>query len=93
MAGAIDRFEKYSALVERDAQDAIRVNPEDIRSSYNPYSILLDLYETKGERSKEITLLKKLQTLFPGDRELEDRINELGALIGKQPQKVDSLGK
>jgi Protein O-mannosyl-transferase TMEM260-like len=94
MAGARDRYAKYSAIVEKDALAAIERDPMDVRSAYNPYRILLDIYETSGKYQKEVDILTKLQGLFPNERSLQVRISELQSTLSrKKLSEVDSLGK
>ncbi|MCL4511300.1 MAG: DUF2723 domain-containing protein [Bacteroidetes bacterium] len=94
LAGAKDKFEKFSTVVEKDAKAAIERNPMDIQSAYNPYRILLDIYEEKGEYQKEIGLLTKLQGMFPSEKSIQFKIQELQAMVkGRNNPEVDSLGK
>ncbi|OYV86775.1 MAG: hypothetical protein B7Z63_03475 [Ignavibacteriae bacterium 37-53-5] len=94
IAGARDRYARYSAIVEKDALAAIDRNPMDVRSAYNPYRILLDIYEEKGAYQKEIGLLSKLQDMFPGEKSIQFKIQELQAMVkGRNTPEVDSLGK
>ncbi len=84
MAGAKSQFDKYAATVEKDAQKAIEQNPGDVQTPYNPYRILLDLYDMQGAYQKEIDILKKLQRIFPQERSIQDRIFQLQELISMQ---------
>jgi hypothetical protein len=94
IAGDRKDFEKYSAIVERDALAAIQRNPMDVSSAYNPYRILLDLYDTQRDYNKELGLLSKLQPMFPNEKGIELRIKQLQSLIaGSAKAEVDSLGK
>ncbi len=94
IAGARDKYLKYSKIVEEDALAAIEHNPMDVRSAYNPYRILLDIYDVNAEYRKEIDLLTKLQGLFPNERSIQFRIRELQAILSaKKTPEVDSLGK
>ncbi len=94
IAGDRKDFDKYSSIVERDALAAIQRNPMDVSSSYNPYRILLDLYDTQRDYGKEIGLLSKLQSMFPNERGIEMRIKQLQSLMaGSAKAEVDSLGK
>ncbi|MCL5020332.1 MAG: DUF2723 domain-containing protein [Bacteroidetes bacterium] len=93
-AGARDKYDKYSSMVERDALAAIERNPMDVRSSYNPYRILIDMYDLKHEYQKEIDILEKLQSMFPAEKSIQYRISELQALVkAKTALGGDSLGK
>jgi hypothetical protein len=79
-AGDLGHFNKYAATVEQEALAAIQADPYDVRSQNNPYAILLDLYDTRKEYGKSIGLLEKLQGIFPTDRGLAARIEELKEL-------------
>ncbi len=80
-AGAMTQFHKYADVVEHDALAAIQENPHDVQSYYNPYRILLDLYEMGKDYQKSIDLLQKLQKIFPEERSISQRIAELQAMM------------
>ena len=80
MSGATTQFNKYADIVEHDALAAIQEDPTDVRSEYNPYVILLDIYDMKKEYRKSIDLLEKLRAMFPADRSIVERISELEKL-------------
>ncbi len=80
-AGAMTQFRKYADTVERDALAAIQENPHDVQSYYNPYRILLDLYEMERDYQKSIDLLQKLQAMFPEERSISQRIAELQTMM------------
>lgn len=84
MAGAKQQFVKYAATVEKDARKAIEQNPGDVQTPYNPYRILLDIYDMQGAYQKEIDLLKRLQEMFPQERSIQDRISQLQSLLSMQ---------
>ncbi len=91
-AGAMADFHKYAAIVEREANEAIKENPNDVQSYYNPYSILLALYGQEGAYQKSIDLLEKLQAMFPGERSISAHISELKTMINAKSAH-DSLAK
>lgn len=94
LSGATKEYDKYSAIVERDALAAIQRDPNDVRSAYNPYRILLELYDAKREYQKEIAVLQGLQKMFPNESSIQLRIRELEELANsKTNPEVDSLGK
>ena len=45
-----------------------------INSYYNPFRVLLEIYETRGDNAKALEVLKGLQTRFPNDPNLKQRI-------------------
>ncbi len=81
MAGAMRQFNKYANIVEHDALAAIKENPNDVQSYYNPYRILLDIYDMEKNYQKSIDLLQKLQVMFPNERGISQRIAELQAMM------------
>ncbi len=94
IAGEKQKYDRYSSVVEKDALAAIETDPTDVRSPYNPYRILLDLYESKNEYRKEIDLLSKLEKMFPDEKSIQYRIRQLETLVkNKTSPEVDSLGK
>ena len=75
--GAMPQFHKYAALVEKGALNAIKENPNDVQSYYNPYRILMDLYSEENEYQKSIDLLESLQALYPNERSITTQIQRL----------------
>ncbi len=59
MAGKSDRFLEIADEVEPQAQKNMELNPGDISSYYNPYRILLQIYEGRGDIYKEKGLMDK----------------------------------
>jgi hypothetical protein len=92
-AGAISQFRKYADIVERDALAAIQENPNDVQSYYNPYRILLDIYEMEKNYQASINLLEKLQAMFPEERSIAQRISELRALLNASSGRPDTASK
>jgi hypothetical protein len=90
MAGATAQFEKYSNIVEQEALAAIQENPADVSSSYNPYVVLLDVYDMKKEYRRSINLLEGLRAMFPNDGGIPARIAELEKLERADSNSVTS---
>jgi len=94
MAGGMQQFHKFADIVEKDALESIQDNPNDVQRYYNPYRILLELYDMEKDYQKSISLLQKLQGMFPNDRSISQRITELQALMNTNttpPAKDTSL--
>ncbi len=75
--GAMTQFHKYAAIVEQGALEAIKENPQDVESYYNPYRILLSLYQEENQTQKSIDLLEKLQALYPNQQGIGQEIQML----------------
>ncbi len=81
MAGGMTQFHKFADMVERDALGAVQENPNDVQRYYNPYRILLDIYDMEKNYQKSVSLLQKLQQMFPNDRSISQRIIELQGIM------------
>ncbi len=90
-AGETTQFHKYADIVEHDALAAIQENPRDVQSYYNPYRILLDIYEMEKDYQKSISLLQKLQTMFPEERGISQRIAQLQAMMNSKVSSDSAL--
>ncbi len=80
LAGAQQQFHKFARIAEKGALGAIADNPNDFQTNYNPYSVLLGLYDMGNEYDKSIALLKKVRALVPNDPSIGQTIKELRAL-------------
>jgi tetratricopeptide (TPR) repeat protein len=81
MSGAMPQFHKFADIVVQDALAAIEENPNDVQRYYNPYRILLDIYDMEKDYQKSIDLLEKLETMFPSDRSIPQRISQLQVMM------------
>ena len=89
-AGAKDRFNKYSSEVERLAVEKMEKDPSDVQSYYNPYRILLDVYEAQGRNDKLLELWQKLETMFPNDPNVKVSVQKYKALVeGRDTSKLN----
>jgi len=103
-AGRTDRFIDISKDVEEQALKSLEANPSDIGSYYNPYRILLEIYDARGdyekskgellksrdEYQKGLDLLSRLQAYAPGDPTLTEEMNRLKAKMTDQNQTRDT---
>jgi hypothetical protein len=81
--GNVEKFREYAADVESRALDELSSNPMNFQSYYNPYRILMDIYEAKGEYNKAMDVLNRLAQVTPNDPSiqqkralLQEKINE-----------------
>lgn len=75
--GERDKFNALSAQIEAGALKDIETNPTNAQNYYNPYRILMDIYETRGEYAKAIDVLQRLQSMSPNDPTIKTKIDEL----------------
>jgi tetratricopeptide (TPR) repeat protein len=80
-AGAKDKFNKYSSEVEKLALAKLEKDPKDVQSYYNPYRILIDIYEAQGRNDKLLEVWQKLESIFPDDPNVKANIQKYQALV------------
>jgi hypothetical protein len=80
-AGAKDQYAKLVSEVERLARIKLEENPNDVQSYYNPYRILLEVYESQGRNDKLLELWQKLETIFPNDPNVKANVQKYRALV------------
>jgi len=87
--------EQYAAIVEELEPIMVKrleVNPRDFQRQYNPYVILRDIYENRGEYGKLVDLFTRLNNEIPGDANVQGIIARYKALADKN-QVADSSKK
>ena len=75
--GDKQKFNEMSDDVIKRAEEEIKTNPENVQSYYNPYRILLDIYEARGEYNKALELLNVLNAQSPGDVSVKQKIESI----------------
>jgi hypothetical protein len=75
-AGDRERFSEISADVEARALVDLEKNPEDVQSYYNPYRLLIEIYENTEQNDKLLELWRKLETMFPNDPTVKSNIEK-----------------
>lgn len=73
-ADNINKFNELSPIVEKEAIEAMNKRPSDIQSYWNPYKLLLDIYEVRGDYAKAIDVLNKLDKISPNNPEVKMKI-------------------
>ncbi len=81
LSGDEKQFRKFSSIAESGALAAIQENPDDLSGSYNPYSVLLGLYNMEHDYRKERALLERLHSLVPNDSGIDKAIATIKAYI------------
>ncbi len=77
--GDLANYKDITSEVEKEALKAIADNPRGVTNYYNPYRILLDIYENLKEYDKGIDLLQKLSNMYPGDNQVKSEIERMKA--------------
>ena len=96
-AGAKDKYLKWSDEVVAKLQDIIKSTPQEALNQYNPYSVLLSIYEAREEYEKAIEILGRIAATYsattPGiDQQVKERITQLqGQMALKNAIKKDTV--
>lgn len=75
--GNKDKFNELSVEVEKQALAELQKNPGDISTYWNPYKLLIDIYDGRGEYGKELEMLGKLDRISPGSPEIKAKMELL----------------
>lgn len=87
-AGGYNKYLEISKQVEELALKKLEENPNDVQSFYNPYRVLLDIYEDQGRNDKLYELWKKIEVLFPTDPTVKENVEKYRQLLqGKDTTK------
>jgi len=71
------KFDELSPEVEQKALDALKRNPSDIQSYWNPYKLLIDIYEARGDNMRALEVLYQLDRIAPNSPEIKAKIESL----------------
>jgi len=75
-AGDQEKFAEISADVEARAWADLELNPDDVQSYYNPYRLLIEIYENSEQYDKLLDLWQRLETMFPNDPTVKSNIEK-----------------
>jgi hypothetical protein len=90
--GRVDVYNRMIAEVEPECLRAIERGEYNMNSYYNPFRVLLEIYEGKKEYQKAIGILQQLQAKYPGDPNIQQRIEGLQMQLASQLPRLDTLG-
>ena len=83
-AGASNQYKLITKEVEKDALQRIDENPNDIQSYYNPYRILIDVYQNLKEYKKLAGIWKRIQAMYPNDPNVKANVLKYSKLASEQ---------
>ncbi|NWF50934.1 MAG: DUF2723 domain-containing protein [Ignavibacteriaceae bacterium] len=75
-AGAQQQYNQYASEIEKIALQKLADNPSDVQTYYNPYRILLDVYENTKQYKKLIEVWQKIQVMYPNDPNVKSNIEK-----------------
>jgi len=84
--GKQERFQELSVYVERECRAAIDAGQVNMQSYYNPYRVLLEMYDLKRDYEKSLDLLKSLAAMYPNDPGLKQRIEATAQQVASLKQ-------
>ncbi|MCZ6775489.1 MAG: DUF2723 domain-containing protein [Ignavibacteria bacterium] len=82
--GRHDKFNEIADEIEPVCKELIANNQVNLNSYYNPYRILLEIYENRKDYVKKLEVLNQLAALYPGDRGLQKRISDAESQLKQQ---------
>lgn len=83
--GDKSHFREYADSAERGALAAIDYSQS---GNEDAYGVLLNIYTMEVDYSKSLALLKKLQSMYPGDPGIASRISVLESQVSKSKDSV-----
>ena len=75
--GNTAKFNNLADYVIQQSLAALQRNPTDISTYWNPYKILIDIYDAKGEYAKELEILNRLDKISPNSPEVKMKMQLL----------------
>ena len=82
--GDIEDYKLMSGFVEKVAYQKLEENPNDINSLYNPYRLLIDIYEKRDDNKNLLIIWKKIEQLYPNDLNVKSNISKYEKLAGTE---------
>jgi hypothetical protein len=70
-AGDFDKYVEISSEVQKITEEKLKEDPTDFQSSYNPYRILLDIYEKTAQYLKATELIDQIERYLPNDPSIQ----------------------
>lgn len=89
IAGDNEKYIQLIREVEQAAREDIKNEPRNFTSRYNPYIILMGIYEDLNEYDKAIELLSGLQKLMPDDKSIQARIDSYRRMLIRDSTEVE----
>ncbi len=91
--GNIEKRNMYADYLEKECWKMINTNQADMNSYYNPYRVLLEIYDSNNNYEKAIEVLNRIGVFYPNDPSIKSRITELQAMQKAAAERKDSASK
>jgi tetratricopeptide (TPR) repeat protein len=79
-AGAEKQYKILYGEVEKESLKMIEENPNDMSSGFNPYRVLMGMYENLKDYKKLAALWQKIQVMYPNDSTVKENVDKYKAL-------------
>jgi hypothetical protein len=79
-AGAEKQYKIIYAEVEKEALKMIQENPSNVNADFNPYRVLMGIYENLKDYKKLADLWQKIQVMYPNDNSVKENVEKYKAL-------------
>ena len=76
-----DLLNSQVTSLEKECLAMIEKDPMNITSQWNPYRILLDVYEMSKQYDKQLDILRKIEEIYPQAQDVKDKIEQLKKTI------------
>jgi hypothetical protein len=84
------KFEEYAKIAEEGALIDKRSSNQNTSSFYNPYRILLDIYDARGDYQKELNLLNELDQRDPSVNQKRESIKlKMSGGVDKKESQIN----
>jgi tetratricopeptide (TPR) repeat protein len=95
-AGAKDKSDKYADEATVKLLDIIKKKPNEPLGEYNPYVVLLSIYESREEYLKAIDVLNTINAVYAGTspglgEQVKERIEKLRVKMGTSTATRDTV--
>lgn len=84
-------YKEYSNELEQTCIQLINRGYADIQSYYNPYRVLLDIYDGRQDYAQAIEILNRVEAMSPNDPSIKNRKRQYEALLQIQQQHRDTV--
>jgi hypothetical protein len=90
--GRMENFNLLADDVEAECEKLIAEGKANVNSYYNPYRVLLDMYDSRKEYRKEHDLLTTLNQTYPNTPELKKRLDDItNLMVADSSARTDSV--
>jgi len=79
-AGDVDTYIDLASEVQEKSERQLKTNPTNFSSQYNPYRLLLDIYEKTKQYDKANELIDKIESYLPNDPSVQALRNKFKSL-------------